>query len=144
MNRIQAMAVCSTVSVALLAVPAFGQNRDDRRDDRNNQSPSYQSNGSGDRRDQNNDRNNQGYRNDSNRYDMNRNGDRHDGYVRHDEWRRGYRLRHEDWDRGQRVNDWRAHQLRRPPRGYEWRQLDGNYVLGSINTGVISMTIMAR
>jgi len=128
----------SVFSVALLAGSAFGQNHDDRRDDRNNQSPSYQNGGYGDHRDQNN----QNYRGDANRYDMNRDG--RGGYVRHDEWRKGYHLRHEDWDRGRRVDDWRAHQLRRPPRGYEWRQLDGNYVLGSINTGVISMTIMAR
>jgi len=132
----------STFSVALLAGSAFGQNHDDRRDDRNNQSPSYQNGGYGDHRDQNGDRNNPNYRGDANRYDMNRDG--RGGYVRHDEWRKGYHLRHEDWDRGRRVDDWRAHQLRRPPRGYEWRQLDGNYVLGSINTGVISMTIMAR
>jgi len=136
-NRIQRIAIFSTVSAALVAAPAFAQN--DHRDDHNNQNPSYQS---GDRNNQNH---NDSNRNDSNRNDMSRNGgDRHDGYVRHDEWKKGYHMRHEDWDRGQRISDWRTHQLRRPPRGYEWRQLDGNYVLGSINTGVISATIMAR
>jgi hypothetical protein len=27
--------------------------------------------------------------------------------------------------------DWRRHHLRRPPRGYEWREVDGNYVLAA-------------
>lgn len=61
--------------------------------------------------------------------DRDRQHEHHDQYVRHDEWRKGQRMRQEDWDRGQRVDDWRARHLRRPPRGYEWRDLDGQYVL---------------
>ncbi|HEX3364003.1 RcnB family protein [Phenylobacterium sp.] len=62
------------------------------------------------------------------------------GYVRHDEWKHGYQMRHEDWDRGARL-DWRAHHLRHPPRGYEWREVDGNYVLAAAATGVIASLI---
>ncbi|MBS0362994.1 MAG: RcnB family protein [Proteobacteria bacterium] len=62
------------------------------------------------------------------------------GWVRHDEWRRGHRMRHDDWARGQRV-DWHAHHLRRPPRGYEWREVDGNYVLAAAATGLIASII---
>ena len=65
-------------------------------------------------------------------------------YVKHSEWKKGYHMKTEDWSRGDRVDDWQAHKLRKPPSGYEWRQIDGNYVLGSINTGVVSMTIVAR
>jgi Ni/Co efflux regulator RcnB len=65
-------------------------------------------------------------------------------YVKHSEWKKGYHMKAEDWSRGDRVDDWQAHKLRKPPSGYEWRQIDGNYVLGSINTGVVSMTIVAR
>jgi len=61
-------------------------------------------------------------------------------YVRHDDWRRGHRMRHEDWARGQRV-DWHRHHLRRPPRGYEWREVDGNYVLAAVATGLIASII---
>ncbi|HWE84739.1 MAG TPA: RcnB family protein [Terracidiphilus sp.] len=67
----------------------------------------------------------------------------HDQYVRHDEWKRGQHMRHEDWDRGQRVQDWRAHHLRNPPRGYEWRDLDGQYVLATPD-GVIFQVIGPR
>ncbi|MGH9563594.1 MAG: RcnB family protein [Terracidiphilus sp.] len=64
--------------------------------------------------------------------------DHHDQshYVKHDDWRKGHHMRHEDWDRGQRVDDWRTHHLHRPPQGYEWRWVDGQYVCAN-NDGVI-------
>lgn len=68
--------------------------------------------------------------------------DQHDHYVRHDDWRRGGHIRHEDWDRGREV-DWRSRHLRQPPRGYEWREVDGNYVLAAVATGLISSVIIA-
>ncbi len=68
--------------------------------------------------------------------------DRHDGYVRHDEWRKGYRMRPEDWNRGQRI-DYRTYHLNAPPRGYEWRSVDGNYVMAAVATGLIASTIVA-
>jgi Ni/Co efflux regulator RcnB len=63
-------------------------------------------------------------------------------YVRHDEWRKGYRMHQEDWNRGERV-DYRQYHLHAPPRGYEWRQVDGNYVLAAVATGVIASVIAA-
>ena len=63
-------------------------------------------------------------------------------YVRHDEWKKGAKIKKEDWDRGATV-DYRAHHLRTPPRGYEWRQVDGNYVLAAVATGVIASAIVA-
>lgn len=70
--------------------------------------------------------------------------DHHDNhaYVRHDEWRKGNRIRKEDWDRGERV-DYRRYHLKAPPRGYEWREVDGNYVLAAVATGVIASVIAA-
>lgn len=56
--------------------------------------------------------------------------------MRHDDWKKGAHIRHEDWERGRRVDDWRAHHLRRPPRGYEWRDIDNHYVLAN-TSGVI-------
>ena len=64
----------------------------------------------------------------------------HSGYVRHDDWRRGHRMERADWDRGERV-DWRSHHLRHPPRGYEWRNVDGNYVLAAAATGLIASIV---
>ena len=71
--------------------------------------------------------------------DHDRDHDRGD-FHRHAEWRRGYHMRHEDWDRGH-VVDWRVRHLRRPPRGYEWREVDGNYVMAAVATGVIASII---
>ncbi len=52
-------------------------------------------------------------------------------------WRRGGRIEANDWRRGQ-VVDYRRNHLRRPPRGYQWRDVDGNYVLAGIAGGVIA------
>lgn len=73
--------------------------------------------------------------------DRNRDHDNHH-YVHHDEWKKGYHMRHEDWDRGERV-DYRQYHLHRPPHGYEWRVVDGNYVLAAVATGVIASVVIA-
>jgi Ni/Co efflux regulator RcnB len=66
----------------------------------------------------------------------------HDHYVRHEEWKKGAHIRQEDWSRGEKV-DYRHYHLQEPPRGYEWRQVDGNYVLAAAATGVIATAIVA-
>ena len=60
----------------------------------------------------------------------------------HPEWRKGAHIGHDDWGRGQPV-DYHSHHLRAPPHGYEWRQVDGNYVLAAVATGVILSAIAA-
>ena len=64
----------------------------------------------------------------------------HGDNGRHLGWRRGHRMRHDEWARGERI-DWRAHHLRHPPRGYEWREVDGDYVLAAVATGLIASII---
>ena len=70
--------------------------------------------------------------------------DHHDNhqYVRHDEWKKGARMNHDDWNRGERV-DYRQYHLHAPPRGYEWREVDGNYVMAAVATGVIASVVAA-
>ncbi len=68
--------------------------------------------------------------------------DEHGEYVRHDEWKKGYHMKQEDWHRGQPI-DYRHYHLSAPPRGYEWRSVDGNYVLAAVATGVIASAIVA-
>ena len=65
----------------------------------------------------------------------------HDNYG-HRGWRKGGRIERHDWNRGRRI-DYRQHRLQRPPRGYEWRQVDNNYVLAAAATGLIAVLIMA-
>jgi Ni/Co efflux regulator RcnB len=61
--------------------------------------------------------------------------------VAHPEWRQGSHIAPSDWRRGQQV-DYRSHHLRAPPRGYEWREVDGNYVLAAAATGIIASVIL--
>jgi Ni/Co efflux regulator RcnB len=42
------------------------------------------------------------------------------------------------------VNDWRGHGLRTPPRGYQWVQTGGDYVLVAIATGIIFELLLNR
>jgi Ni/Co efflux regulator RcnB len=54
----------------------------------------------------------------------------------HDGWRRGSEMRRDDWDHGRHF-DYREYGLRQPPYGYEWREVNGVFVLGAIATGII-------
>ncbi len=68
--------------------------------------------------------------------------DHHDNhsYVEHRDWRRGGHLNHDDWNRGDRV-DYHQYHLTPPPRGYEWRMVDGYYVLANISNFQIRTVI---
>ena len=66
----------------------------------------------------------------------------HQQYVKHQEWHKGAKINHDDWARGEQV-DWHAHHLRRPPAGYDWRLVDGNYVLAK-DDGTIFSVVIAR
>jgi hypothetical protein len=60
--------------------------------------------------------------------------DHHDNhsYVEHKEWKKGAVINHDDWDRGDKV-DYHQYHLSAPPSGYEWRMIDGNYVLVNVS-----------
>ena len=66
----------------------------------------------------------------------------HQQYVKHDEWHKGAKITHDDWGRGDAVADWHTHHLRKPPAGYEWRLIDGNYVCAN-SDGVIFSVVVA-
>jgi len=61
-------------------------------------------------------------------------------YVQHKEWKRGAPIKQDDWNRGDKV-DYRQYHLAAPPSGYEWRQVDGNYVLANSSTFQIRTVI---
>ena len=71
--------------------------------------------------------------------------DHHDNghYVHHSEWRKGYHMKQEDWNRGDHIDNWKQYHLHQPPRGYEWRRVDGNYVMAAAATGVIASVVAA-
>lgn len=89
------------------------------------------------------------------RYDRHHHANRHDyrrahaqgyrqGWRDRSSWRRGGYVSYGDWNRGRYV-DYRHHRgLYAPPRGYEWRHVDGNYVLAAAATGFIAGLILGQ
>ena len=74
-------------------------------------------------------------------------GYRHDEYRGagpNHEWRRGNSLPSEYRDNRYVVNDWRGHHLSAPPRGYHWVQVNGDYVLAAVATGIILDTLLSQ
>jgi Ni/Co efflux regulator RcnB len=72
---------------------------------------------------------------------------RHDQYysgARGPEWRRGGHVPPQYRGRQYVVNDWRGHHLNAPPRGYQWVQVGGDYVLIAIATGVIAQLLLSQ
>ncbi|WP_321800431.1 RcnB family protein [Caballeronia sp. J97] len=61
--------------------------------------------------------------------------------VPHQDWHSGDRL--PQTYRGSRyvVKDWRARDLHAPPSGYQWVQVNGDFVLAAVATGVISSIV---
>ncbi len=71
--------------------------------------------------------------------------DHHDNhsYVEHKDWKKGARLDHDDWGRGERI-DYHDYHLTAPPRGYEWRLIDGYYVLANVSNFQIRTVIRVQ
>jgi len=79
--------------------------------------------------------------------DRNAENGRHHGWTRdrgdHHRWGRGQRMGYNDWSNARRI-DYRRYNLRQPPRGYEWRQLDDRYVLAALANGLIISVILSN
>jgi Ni/Co efflux regulator RcnB len=59
-------------------------------------------------------------------------------------FRRGGRLPYEYRNNSYVVDNWRAHHLSAPPRGYHWVQTGGDYVLIAITTGIIVQIMLGN
>ena len=71
-----------------------------------------------------------------------RNEDRYAYGARGPEWRRGGHIPDQYRSRQYVVEDWRSHRLNAPPRGYQWVQVGGDYVLVAIATGIIAQLLL--
>lgn len=117
----------ATTALTLLVAPlseAFAQGRNDNRHD-DGRAMMMQRHGN-DRRD-------------NDRWDNN--GGHDNG--KHRGWYKGGHIERNDWNRGERINDYRRYHLQSPPRGYEWRRVDNNYVLAAAATGLIMGLMLA-
>jgi Ni/Co efflux regulator RcnB len=160
--------VFAVSAACLVSGAAFAQSSDYRNDryERNDRIERTDNAGRGDRHDRNErttrdgrdfrygdfersarrDDRHDGYRND-NRYD-NRHYGYNNGYGNgygngyRMQMRRGERLSH-DYGRYYVVNDWRGHRgLYAPQRGYQWVQVDNDYALVAIATGIIANVLL--
>jgi Ni/Co efflux regulator RcnB len=57
-------------------------------------------------------------------------------------WYRGDRLPPQYRSRHYVVDDWRGHHLYAPPRGYQWVQSGGDYLLVAVATGIIASILL--
>jgi Ni/Co efflux regulator RcnB/SAM-dependent methyltransferase len=64
--------------------------------------------------------------------------------ARGPEWRRGGHVPYQYRSHQYVVNDWRGHHLHAPPRGHQWVQVGGDYVLMAIATGIIVNLMLAQ
>lgn len=64
--------------------------------------------------------------------------------ARGPEWRRGGHIPPQYRSRQYVVEDWRGHHLNQPPRGYQWVQVGGDYVLVAIATGIIVQLLLTQ
>jgi Ni/Co efflux regulator RcnB len=146
MKRILLAAVAATMLAAPMAAPAVAQPPGYHQDNR----------GRGPDRHDND-------RRDNDRHDNNWDQSRHNGYYTGKTWhagpppaavihRRDYRPAYKVWAKGDRLGYWnnryvvvdyRAHHLKRPPRGYHWVQDDrGDLILAAVATGLIASVIL--
>jgi Ni/Co efflux regulator RcnB len=133
---IPALIAASISSVAV----AQDRGQDRGRDDHNRGDNMQRGNDT--RGDHRNDNRGNDYRGDNRggRPDFDRNrgaGPRHD-------LRKGGRLPSEYRNRQYVVNDWRGHRLSAPPRGYQWVQAGGDYVLVAAATGLIASILLSQ
>lgn len=62
----------------------------------------------------------------------------------HHSFYKGDRLPPEYRTRQYVIDNWRAHHLNAPPRGYYWVQTGGDYVLAAIATGLIAQIVLSN
>jgi len=122
-----------------------------QREDQRNQSRSAQRDYRGEQRD-NRGYDNRGYDNrryENSGYEYRNHGFREGGYRGqgrgvgpNHSWYRGDRLPYEYRTRHYVVDDWRGHHLYAPPRGYQWVQSGGDYLLVAVATGIIASILL--
>jgi Ni/Co efflux regulator RcnB len=127
--------------------------RDPRADQRDN-NRGYDNRGYDNRGYDNRGYNNRGYDNrryDNIGYDYRRYGYRDGGYRGQGRgvgpsysWYRGDRMPYEYRTRHYVVDDWRGHHLYAPPRGYQWVQSGGDYLLVAVATGIIASILLSQ
>ncbi len=140
----------SMIAVLLGATaPAFAQHGHDRAQERREDRREFRDERRDERREDRRE-----YRDERREQRREMRDDRRDDRRDYRDARRGAGPRH-DLYRGQRlpanyhhkqyvVDNWRAHRLSAPPRGYHWVQVGNDYVLAAIATGIIASVLLGN
>ena len=72
------------------------------------------------------------------RHDFRKQAPRH----HHQRWSKGHRV--PDWQRRHALRDYHRHGLKRPGRGQQWIQVDNDFLLITLATGVIAGIVAGR
>jgi Ni/Co efflux regulator RcnB len=138
-KKFACLALAGAMGLGSMSVFAQGYDRDRHDDRRDHQRHEERAMGNRDR---------DFDRRDFDRRDHDRRDDgRQDVYhygARGPEWHRGGRLPAQYRDHQYVVDNWRAHRLSAPPRGYHWVQVGNDYVLAAIATGIITQLILGN
>lgn len=67
---------------------------------------------------------------------------RHDLPRPHQDWRPGQVVPHQYRGESYYVNDWRSRDLPPPPHGHRWMNVNGDYVLVAVATGIIASILL--
>ena len=130
MKKLACLAIAGAMGFGSLSAFAQGHDRD-RRDDRwEHQRHEERAMGNHDR--------------DHDRRDAYRHEDVYHYGARGPEWHRGGRMPAQYRERQYVVDNWRAHHLSAPPRGYHWVQVGNDYVLAAVATGIIAQLILGN
>jgi Ni/Co efflux regulator RcnB len=119
--------IATALIASLASLSSFAQGRHDDRNDRNDRNQ----HGQGQHR--------------APERQAQRSNERHDAHsdgARGPQWRRGGRIPSEYRNRQYVVSDWRGHHLTAPPRGHQWVQVGGDYVLVAVTTGIIAQLLL--
>lgn len=148
MKAVIAVAMAFNMAAGSMALAQGNYGRGDR-GDRGRGNQGQQGNDRGNYGADNDRRNDRGYSNYE--HDRRNFGRSHNEYKRQGrgsgpgyEYYRGDRLPVEYRARQYWVEDWRAHNLTPPPRGYQWVQSGSDYILIAIATGVILQLLLGR
>lgn len=143
MKKMSVLAAALALGLGFSAV-AQAQPHHDRRDDRRGPPPHAQAHGhpkQDNRRD--------AHRNDRRDWDRDhRRDDRRDAHAHRrgagpdHRWVKGYRVPPQYRSQQYVVHDWRSHRLSSPPRGYQWVQYGGDYMMVAIASGVITQLVI--
>jgi Ni/Co efflux regulator RcnB len=68
----------------------------------------------------------------------------HQGQENHRDWHEGGHVPDRYRDDSHWVRNWHDRDLPEPPRGHRWLEIDGDYVLAAVATGVITSIILGH